>query len=478
MAADKNIVVLVHLAVLVNVCGKHFNIGKIACSEIVTLYENIVILVNSTVRIYVAQQICGGFGADVGVMACGFLAYNNVFFVNHFAVFDNTQNVFTCGDVVEGIIGVICRCGLFEQRLFFAKGNKHNFNSFVLLYAFDLAVYTRGYAAQTAILAYAAVLAKVYFRVASEANCAVPFIVKLFCKTFSASAAIPAVFIAQAVRAFHTVPAIFVFSAQYVRTYTAINAVILIFYRTFGAVSAFVAVVNTITAFSAFAAFSVNRIATLAVGAVRSAYNPAVSTIIPALRAHFGAVFAKVAIGTMHKCVALEAFTAFSAVEPFLKHSAFDTEIAADSAEFGAIFANTAITADSGAAFFCTFAALGAKPTVVFTANRAVSTAGFTLTVYLKAFIAFYTMVIVVAYTAKLAIGADIFAVVANAAILTINFTEIAEAAFGAGLAVCFVAFHAYFFAIFADLNAIFTEVAFGADKHAILTGIAAITAV
>ena len=318
-------------------------------------------------------------------------------------------------------------------------------------------------------------MAKVYFRVASEANCAVPFISKLFCKTLSAATAIPAVFIAQAVRAFHTVPAIFVFSAQYVRTYTAINAVILIFYRTFGAVSAFVTVVTAITAFSAFAAFAVNVIATLAIGAVRSAYNPAVSTIIPALGAHFGAVLAKIAICTMHKCITLEAFTAFAAVEPFLEHSAFDTEIAADSADFSAAFASTAITADSSAAHFNTFAALRAKPVVVFAADCAVIAAGLTLTVYLKAFLAFYTMVIVVAYTAKLAFGADILAVIANTAVLTIYFSKIAEAAFGAGLAVCFVAFHAYFFAIFAHLNAIFTEVAFGADNCAVLAEVAAV---
>ena len=180
----------------------------------------------------------------------------------------------------------------------------------------------------------------------------------------------------------------------------------------------------------------------------------------------------------MHKCVTLEAFTAFAAVEPFLEHSAFDTEIAANGADFGTIFADTAIAADECTAYFYTFAALGAKPIVVFTANRTVITTGFALTVYLKAFIAFDAVIIDIANAAKLTIGADIFAVVANTAILTIYFTEIAEAAFGAGLAVCFVAFHAYFFAIFADLNAIFTEVAFGTDKHAILTGIAAITAV
>ena len=68
--------------------------------------------------------------------------------------------------------------------------------------------------------------------------------------------------------------------------------------------------------------------------------------------------------------------------------------------------------------------------------------------------------------------------VVANAAILTVYFAEIAETALRTGLAVRLMAFHAHFTAIFAHLNAIFTEVAFGADKHAILTGIAAITAV
>jgi len=165
-------------------------------------------------------------------------------------------------------------------------------------------------------------------------------------------------------------------------------------------------------------------------------------------------------------------------VEPFLEHSAFDAEITANGADFGTIFADTAITADECTAYFNTFAALGAKPIVVFTANRTVSTTGFALTVYLKAFIAFDAVVIAVAFTAKLTIGADIFAVIANAAILTVYFAEIAETAIGAGLAVCLVAFHAHFTAIFAHLNAIFTEVAFGADKYAILTGIAAITAV
>ncbi len=180
----------------------------------------------------------------------------------------------------------------------------------------------------------------------------------------------------------------------------------------------------------------------------------------------------------MHKCVTLEAFTAFAAVQPFFKHSAVDAEITANGADFGTIFADTAIAADECTAYFNTFAALGAKPIVVFTANRTVITTGFALTVYLKAFIAFDTVIIDIANAAKLTIGADIFAVVANAAILTVYFAEIAETALRTGLAVRLMAFHAHFTAIFAHLNAIFTEVAFGADKHAILTGIAAITAV
>lgn len=165
-------------------------------------------------------------------------------------------------------------------------------------------------------------------------------------------------------------------------------------------------------------------------------------------------------------------------MEPFLEHSAVDAEITADGTYFSAIFADTAIAADECTAYFYTFAALGAKPIVVFTANRTVIAAGFALTVYLKAFIAFDAVIIAIALTAKLTIGADVFTVVANAAILTVYFAEITKTAIWAGLAVCLVAFHAHFVTIFAHLNAIFTEVAFGADKHAILTGIAAITAV
>lgn len=242
--------------------------------------------------------------------------------------------------------------------------------------------------------------------------------------------------------------------------------------------STFFTIFNAVTASSAFSTIIINIITAFAIRAVPIALYTAINTILPALRAHLGAIFTKIAIDTIIKSLCFKTGSTFTAVKPFFKFCTFNTEITADFTNFGTIFADTAIAADSGAAHFNTFAALGAKPTVVFTADCAVIAAAFALTVYLKAFIAFYTMVIVVAYTAKLAIGADIFAVVANTAILTIYFTEIAEAAFGAGLAVCFVAFHAYFFAIFADLNAIFTEVAFGADKHAILTGIAAITAV
>lgn len=165
-------------------------------------------------------------------------------------------------------------------------------------------------------------------------------------------------------------------------------------------------------------------------------------------------------------------------MEPFLEHSTFDAEITAYSADFGAAFANTAITADSGTAYFYTFAALGAKPIVVFTANRTVITAGFALTVYLKAFVTFNTVVIAVANATKLTIGADVFAVVANAAVLTIYFAKVAKTAFCADITFCLVTFYAHFFAIFAHLNAIFTEVAFGADKCTVLAEVAAVTAV
>ena len=180
----------------------------------------------------------------------------------------------------------------------------------------------------------------------------------------------------------------------------------------------------------------------------------------------------------MHKCVALEAFAAFAAVQPFFKHSAVDAETAANGADFGTIFADTAIAADQSTAYFYTFAALGAKPIVVFTANRTVVAAGFALTVNLKAFVAFNTVVIDVAFTAKLAIGADVFAVIANSAFLTVYFAEIAETAIGAGLAVCLVAFHAHFTAIFANCNTIFAEVTFRADKCTVLAEVAAVTAV
>lgn len=121
----------------------------------------------------------------------------------------------------------------------------------------------------------------------------------------------------------------------------------LIFYSTFATHFTFGAVIDAITASSAFNAFVVNIIATLAIGTVHFALYCAVDTIIPALGTHFGAVFAKVAICAMHKRVALKAFAAFAAVEPFFEHSAFNAEIAADGAYFGTVFAGTAITADN-----------------------------------------------------------------------------------------------------------------------------------
>ena len=110
-----------------------------------------------------------------------------------------------------------------------------------------------------------------------------------------------------------------------IRTVATITAMGIIVYRTFTTHFTLGAVIDAITASSAFNAVVVNIIATLAIGTVHFAFYSAVNAIVSALRAHFGAVFAKIAIGTMHKCVALEAFTAFAAVEPFLEHSAFDT---------------------------------------------------------------------------------------------------------------------------------------------------------
>lgn len=254
-------------------------------------------MIDVVVIVYIAQQIFRVFGTDIGVMIYSIPADNNVFFVNHFPVFSNTQTIFTCGNILKGVFCIFRCCGLLEQRLLFPVWEEHDFDSFVLLYAIDLAGYARSYAAQTAIYAHFTLFANVCFREANEANCAVPFIVKLFCKTFSASAAGIAIFITETVRAFHTVPAGIVFSAVKFKTVTTFNAVTFIFKSTIPALMADVAVViDAITAFSASYAFVINIIASLAIGAVRSAYNPAVSTIIPALGAHFGAVFAKIAI--------------------------------------------------------------------------------------------------------------------------------------------------------------------------------------
>lgn len=74
-------------------------------------------------------------------------------------------------------------------------------------------------------------------------------------------------------------------------------------------------VVGTITAFTASAlTFLVKIIATFAIGTVHFAFYSAVNAIIPAFGAHFGAVFAKVAIVAIHKCVTLKAFATFAAM--------------------------------------------------------------------------------------------------------------------------------------------------------------------
>lgn len=101
--------------------------------------------------------------------------------------------------------------------------------------------------------------------------------------------------------------------------------------------------------------------------------------------------------------------------------------------------------------------------------------ADITLTVNFKAYIAFDTVIVAVAVYAKLALGTDVFTVVANTAVLAIDFAKIAETAIGAGLAVCRMAFYAHFAAIFAKRNAIFAEVTLGTDNYAVFAEVAAV---
>lgn len=303
-----------------------------------------------------------------------------------------------------------------------------------------------------------------------------PIFVSNVCgNTGVAPAAGVAIFIAQTFFTEHAIRA----NVIAIITVATISAMALSVYRAFVTHLTIGAVIGAITASSASCTFVVKIIAALTIGAVHFAFYCAVNAIIPALGAHFGAVFAKIAICTMHKCVALKAFAAFTAVEPFLEHSTFDTEIAAEVAYFGTVFAGTAITADSGdSVALDAFATLGTQPVVVFTANRAVACTGIALTVYVKAFTAFDTVVIAVAIQAKLAIGADVFAVVANAAVKTIYFAEIAKTAIGAGLSVCLVTFYAHFAAIFAKRNAILAEVTLGTENCAGFADVATVALV
>jgi len=160
------------------------------------------------------------------------------------------------------------------------------------------------------------------------------------CKTVITAAAGIAVFISETIGAQQTIPAGAVFSAVKFKTVTAFNAMILVFQSAIAALMADIAkVVIAITAFSASAlAFLVKIIAaTAAIGAMGTVFYLTVNAKIPAFGAHFGAVFAKVAIGAMHKTFALEAFAAFTAMETFFKHGTVDTETAANFADFGTI---------------------------------------------------------------------------------------------------------------------------------------------
>lgn len=286
-----------YFAVAVNVGTGEFFKVEIRKLEIYFLDDCIVEHIHLAVAVYVAFcKLSLGLAAKLYVTINDVFADKKVFLVNRFAVFGNTKQVFTRRNVRERAFCFTVK-GLFAGGLFLTVRVKRNVN----FIAFFSLCYSDAYAgfnvAQTAIHAYSAFFANVCFREANKAGSAVPFIVELFCKTFFASAAGLAIFITKTVRAFHTVPAGIVFSAVKFKTVTAFNAVTFIFKSAIPALMADVAiVVGAITAFSASYAFVINIIASLAIGAVRSAYNPAVGTIIPALGAHFGAVFAKIAI--------------------------------------------------------------------------------------------------------------------------------------------------------------------------------------
>ena len=64
MALDKYVVVLVNRAVAVDVCGKHFVFGEITGFEVVTLNENVIVLVDLAVCVNVAENIFGCFKGD------------------------------------------------------------------------------------------------------------------------------------------------------------------------------------------------------------------------------------------------------------------------------------------------------------------------------------------------------------------------------------------------------------------------------
>ena len=69
MTADKDVVELVNGSVFVNVAASHFVVGKITCLEVVTLNEDVVVLVDSAVVVNVTEVCCRGSGLGVEEMS-------------------------------------------------------------------------------------------------------------------------------------------------------------------------------------------------------------------------------------------------------------------------------------------------------------------------------------------------------------------------------------------------------------------------
>lgn len=179
----------------------------------------------------------------------------------------------------------------------------------------------------------------------------------------------------------------------------------------------------------------------------------------------YHAVLAEVAVGAMPDI--LKAGSAVGAVEELLVYETFHAVFAAVVTELTATCAGTAVIAHKiNTACLDAFAAALTEPAVGLTAVDTVIAAAFALTVHLEALVADGAVcVLIEALGTKLAIGADVLAVVATAAFLTVDFVTVAHSAVGAGLTVFLVAICADLTAGVADFNAAVAPIAFGANE-------------